>query len=181
MVKLWAVTLTCLYCINGYSQRTENKNQLSINASNFIVLFNEQVNNLDLSYRYAIGAKYNLRSAINLDVTSSNAGITDIAVRLGIDRSFSSDGKWDFYYGCELNHSTNSIKSSNRINRNYGVYGFWGILYRIGDHFSLSTEPTLAFIYNTTRDTDDFGPQANSNWSELKLLNIGQLKLGFHF
>lgn len=171
----------CLYCLSSFSQRSENKNQLSFNASNFIVLFNEQVNNLDLSYRYSIDSTICLRSAINLDVTSSNSGITDIAIKLGIDRSFSSDGKWDFYYGCDFNYSTNSIKSSNRINQNYGVHAFWGILFRMGEHFSLSTEPTLAFIRYKSRDKDDFGPQANSNWSELKLLNVGQLKLGFHF
>jgi len=157
------------------------KHQVGINASRFIVLFNEQVNNLDLSYRYGIDSLYSLRSAISLDVTSAEEGISDMALRLGIDRHFKVSNKWRYYVGIEGNYARTLLKSSERTNRNYGAFLFVGFLFNIGQHFSLSTEPTLSLLRYQVRDDNDFGPNANRNWSEVKLINIGQIKMSFHF
>lgn len=157
------------------------KHQIGINASKFIVFFNEQVNNLDVTYRYRMDSLYSLRSAFNFDVTSAEDGISDMAFRLGLDRYFLLKDDWKYYLGIEANYRTNVLKSSQRTNSNYGALLFVGFLYNFGEHFSISTEPTLALLRFKVSDEDDFSPNANRSWSEVKLLNIGQVKLSFHF
>lgn len=181
MVKKIFILIFSFVCLEGFSQRSFPKHQIGINASKFIILFNEQVDNLDISYRLALDSTNNLRTALSLDASSADSGISDLAFRLGLDRYISTDNNWRFYYGLDLNYSRNLIRSSKRTNSNYGVLGFFGVLLQLGNHFSLSTEPTLAYQRYKTTDEDDFGPQANSSWYELKLLNIGQVKISFHF
>lgn len=54
-------------------------------------------------------------------------------------------------------------------------------MYKIGRHFSLSTEPSLVIERNTIDEPSSFNPDANNAWTEVKLLNIGQVNVSFHF
>lgn len=157
------------------------KHQIGINASKFLILFDEKVDNLDLTYRYAATSRLNARIASSLDVTSANDGVTDVAIRLGLDKYFLQSGHFNFYYGIDLNYNINKIKSSGRKNQRYGLFTFIGILYQIGNHFSLSTEPTLAIQRNLVDAPGNFNPSADEDFTKVNLLNIGQVKVSFHF
>lgn len=170
-----------LVCCNSSLSAQRTRHQIGMNASKFIVLFNEQINNLDISYRYRLDSLHSFRTAMNLDHTSAEEGISDMAFRLGIDRHFLIMNNWEYYYGVEANYTATILKSSNRNNSNYGAFVFIGFLYKFGEHCSISTEPTLALLRYKVIDKDEFGPSANRHWTELKLLNIGQVKLSFHF
>jgi len=165
----------------SFAQDEYTKHQLGINASKFVILFNEQVNNLDISYRYSVNPNFNLRSSFSLDYSSDENDISDLSLRLGVDKNFLHSNNWSFYYGLDFNYTFSVVNSIDRTNQNYGAYLFMGFLYKLGKHFSLSTEPSLAFLRFKTEDKSSFNPNANRSWTEVKLLNIGQIKMSFHF
>ena len=175
------ISLTLLLLGFNTLKSQVTKHQIGINASKFIILFNEQVNNLDLTYRLRLDSLYNARIAFSGDLSSAEDGLSDVSLRIGLDRYFLNKTNWKYYAGFDFNYGRTNLKSSQRINSNYGGFIFIGFLFQIGNHFSVSTEPTLAFLRFKVSDSDDFSPNANRSWSELKLLNIGQIKLSFHF
>lgn len=164
-----------------FSQEDFTKHQISVNASKFVVLFNEQVNNLDLTYRYSFDKNQRIRLASSIDVSTEEGDISDYEIRLGYDFDIKDSKRWNFYTGVDLTYGQSVSKSSGRSSTNLGSYLLFGALFKIGDHFSLSTEPSLAVFRKNRTDDDSFDPDANSSWTEVKLLNIGQIKVGFHF
>jgi len=164
-----------------FSQDTTTKHQVSLNASKFIFLFNEEANNLDISYRYSINETYNVRSALSLDYSSDSNAISDIAVKIGLDKHFLKHNNWHFYSGFDINYAQGVLNSTDRTTKKYALNVLAGFMYKIGDHFSLSTEPGIVIERNTVNDPQSFNPNANNSWTEIKLLNIGQVKIGFHF
>ena len=174
--------LFLLICFSSGSLRAQHqKQQIGIDASKFILLFNEQVNNLDLTYRYKLDSVFTLRGGLDLDLSTEEEGLSDYSVRLGVDKIFLNDKSWRFYLGSDLHYSSTILKSSQRINSNLGVSAFIGFLYKLGSNFSISSEPTVAWTQFRVKDEDEFGPSFNRKWSEIKLLNLGQIRVNFHF
>ncbi len=164
-----------------FSQEAYTKHQLGINASKFLILFNEQVNNLDLTYRYSIKQDQRLRLASSVDISSEAGDITSFEFRGGYDFDLRDTPKWNFYTGFDLTYGESVTTSTERKNTIFGTYIFVGALFKIGKYFSLSTEPSIAVFSKSRYDPNSFDPDSNSNWIEIKLLNIGQIKVGFHF
>jgi len=73
------------------------------------------------------------------------------------------------------------VTATERTTTTFGPYVFFGALFKMGDHFSFSTEPSLALFRKERKDPYSFSQDANEVWTELKLLNIGQIKVSFHF
>ena len=165
----------------GFGQIDFTRHQIGINASKFVLIFNEQVDNLDISYRYSVDSTIGVRSSISLDISSAEDAINDFSGRIGIDKIFLQKGSWKFYSGIDLNYSVNTLKSSQRTNRKYGGLVFMGFLYHFGSHFSISSEPSLSFFHKTTHDDTSFNPDVNKSSNALELINIGQIKVSFHF
>ena len=175
------IALTFLVSAIGFGQIDFTRHQVGINASKFVLIFNEQVDNLDISYRFSLDSLIGLRSSVTLDLSSADDAINDFSGRIGIDRIFMQKGNWKFYSGVDFNYSVNTLKSSQRTNRKYGALMFLGFLYHFGPHFSISSEPSLAFFHNTTFDASTFNPDVNKSSNSLELINIGQIKVSFHF
>lgn len=164
-----------------FSQEDYTKHQIGINASKFIVLFNEQVNNLDLSYRHSFKANQRFRLASSVDISTEEGDINDYEIRLGYDFDLKQTKRWNFYTGVDVTFGQSITKSTERATTKVGPYIFLGALFKMGKHFSFSTEPSLAIFHKIRKDPNSFDATANSNWTEIKLLNIGQIKVGFHF
>ena len=165
-----------------FSQVDFTKHHVSVNASKFVLIFNEQVNNLDLTYRIASAdTTHSLRLATSIDLSTAEDAITDFSIRVGVDRMFKISGNWKFYSGIDANYSRTNAKSAQRITTKIGAIPFIGFLYHFGPHFSISTEPSLAILRNKTVDKDSFNPDANTSDFSFDLINIGQIKVGFHF
>ncbi len=182
-ITIITMVLFLLNCTIVFSQEDgSTRHQISINASKFIPLFNEQINNLDLTYRWAFGNRLqNLRAAASIDLGTAENELNDFSVRLGIDRTFKKSGRWTFYYGLDATYGKTVVKSTQRISTKMGLLPFAGFLYQIGPHFSLSTEPSLALFRNEAIDQDSFNPNASNINYTLNFINIGQVKIGFHF
>ena len=165
-----------------FSQVEFTRSQISINASKFVLIFNEQVNNLDLTYRRALtDSKYNFRSATSIDLSTAEDAVTDFSLRLGLDKIFKESGNWKFYTGLDVNYTRINAKSAQRVTTRVGVIPFIGFLYHFGPHFSISSEPSFAVLRNKVVDMDSFNPAANTSDISFDLINIGQIKIGFHF
>lgn len=165
-----------------FAQDDFPKHQVSINASKFVLLFNEQVNNLDLTYRVAIvDSTLNLRAATSINLGTGEDDLTDFSVRLGVDRIFKVRKRWKFYTGLDANYGRTNARSTERTTTKIGLIPFIGFLYQIGPHFSLSSEPSLAIFRNEVIDNNSFNPDANSTDFSFTLINLGQIKVGFHF
>jgi len=155
--------------------------RFSFYASKFVVLFNEEVNILDLSYRYSLNESKRLRLASSLDFSTEDGDMTNYEVRLGYDFEIRTTPRWDFYSGFDFTFGQSISTATERTTTTFGSYILFGALFKMGDHFSLSTEPSLAFFGKERKDPNSFSPDANQKWTEIKLLNIGQIKVSFHF
>jgi len=164
-----------------FAQEDYTKHQLGMNASKFVVIFNEQVNNLDLTYRYSLSDKQRIRFASSIDVSTEEGDITAYEIRLGYDFNLKDTERWNFYTGFDVTYGQSVTTSTDRLSRHFGPYVFLGVLFKMGKHFSLSTEPSLAILRKIRKDPESFNPEADANWTEIKFLNVGQIKVGFHF
>jgi hypothetical protein len=159
----------------------KNKHQLGINASKFIAIFNEQVNSLELNYRYRINYPLSLRTSLSYDQNTADDGLWDASFKIGIDRQFKSSKKWIFYHGIDAYFQNTIISSSERTTLKVGGFIFIGILRYFGSHFSIATEPNFSILYVDFKDPTAFSTDANRSWTEYKLGNIGHIQLNFHF
>lgn len=178
------VTMVLLVLSNTivFSQIEYTSNHISINASKFVLIFNEQVDNLDLTYRRSFSqSSYSLRGSTSIDLSTADDAVTDFSIRLGVDKVYRLSGNWKFYVGADMNYGRVEAKSAKRITTKQGVIPFLGFLYHFGSHFSISSEPSLAIFRNKTVDKDDFNPNVNTSSYSFELINIGQIKVGFHF
>lgn len=162
-------------------QGTYTKHHIGINASKFLILFNEQVNNLDVSYRYSINETSRIRIASSIDVSTEEGDFTNYEFRIGYDFNYKETERWRFYPGADLTFGQSILRSANRVNTSIGLLPFFGIQLKMGKHFSLSTEPSLAVYGKIRKDPNSFDPEANDQWMEVKLINLGQIIVGFHF
>jgi len=181
ILMLSASFLTLKAQQNTDSVFAANKHQIGINASKFIILFNEQVNSLELNYRYNLGNPYSLRSALSYEQNTADDGIWDASVKLGLDKKFKTSEKWEFYYGIDAFFQNTIISSSERTTSKIGGFVFIGVMRHFGSHFSLSTEPNFSVIYVDYKDPTSFSTDANRSWYEYKIGNIGQIQVNFHF
>ena len=81
----------------SFCQIEFTRHQLGINASKFVLIFNEQVDNLDLSYRLSIDSTLGIRSSVSLDLSTAVDVVNDFSARIGLDKIFMQKGNWKFY------------------------------------------------------------------------------------
>ena len=132
-------------------------------------------------YRMSVKQPYSLRVGLGFEQNTADDGIFDGSARIGIDKYFKSTARWDFYYGIDAFLSREVVNSSDRKTTRYGGFVFLGIMFHIGNHFSLATEPNFSVLRVVFRDDDSFDPEANREWYEYSIGNIGQIQLNFHF
>ena len=151
-----------------------------LNANEFVLIFEHQDNLFDLNYRFNLNDRYSLRSGLNYDQETGDDGELNMSVRIGADFSFKTFTKWVFYAGPDVSYGIIHYSSDNRRIRKTGGIIFLGIMYKIGKHFSLATEPDIGFFYNKSVDPSAFG-EKSTTWSNIKIGKIGQILINFHF
>ena len=161
-------------------QEANIKHQIGVDASKFILLLDEQVSILDLTYRYTISEKQRFRIGGSLDISTEEGDLQNYEVRLGYDFNIKQTKNWNFYYGMDVTLGQTIASSSERKTTTIGPYIFFGALFKLGDHLSFSTEPSLTLLNKRRNDPNSFDANANANWMEFRFLNIGQIKVSFH-
>lgn len=162
-----------------YSQVEYTKTQLSLDASKFSQIFSEQGDNtLDLNFRIAaVDSSHTLRLATSFGFSSDDDEFSNFAFRIGMDNVYKESRNWKFYSGVDIEYAILSVNDSDRSTSRIGLIPFLGFLYHIGPHFSISTEPSIG-IY---RETENFFNRDSESEYRFSLVNLGQVRLGFHF
>lgn len=158
------------------------KHQVGFNATQTIRLFeDESTNNFTLHYRYKISSQTSLRSGINYRYDSSEGGEFATDVKAGFDKQFKKSEQWRFYTGVDFVGGVRTLSNSSRKNYRIGVVPFFGAIYYLDDHFSISTEPALLAQVRRFKNEDSFNPNSSRWWFEMELVNVGQIIIGIHF
>ncbi|MFT6337318.1 MAG: hypothetical protein ACJATI_004081 [Halioglobus sp.] len=162
-----------------FGQVPYTKSQLSLNANEFSQIFTDQKENtLDLTFRVAaIDSSHTLRLATSFGYSTVDDEVSHFAVRVGIDNVYRESGNWKFYSGIDMEYSLKSINDSSTSFSSIGLIPFLGFLYHIGPHFSISTEPSIGIF----RETENFNSTNSDSEYRFTLVNLGQIKVGFHF
>lgn len=168
-------------CFGQTKYNLETKHQLGISSAKFFALFNESVDNLGLSYRYHTQSGLNYRAGLSYELNTADDGSFEGGLKLGVDKYFRNYNQWRFYYGVEASFASTMLFSSNRNTTKYGGSVLFGAILYLGPHFSLSTEPQFSVIRVLFRDEDSFSADANREWFEFKLKNLGHIQASFHF
>lgn len=159
-----------------------NRHQLGYNATETIRLFQRESEHVyKLYYRYQLNSSSFLRSGLNYSLDTSGQGSLDIDIKIGFDRVFKTSGKWRFYAGGDFMGGFEKFSSSSRKNYIAGAGPFFGVIFFLNEHFSLSTEPGLFFKVKYYKNTNTFNPENSETWVEMDMVNVGQIIMSVHF
>lgn len=158
------------------------KHQVGFNATQTIRLFEgESKNNFTLHYRYKINPQSSLRTGINYRYYSSEGGELAADVKAGFDKRFKRSERWRFYGGIDFVGGLRTLSNSSRKNYRVGLIPFFGAIYHIDEHFSISTEPGMLAQVRRFKNEESFNPNNSRWWFEMELVNVGQIIIGIHF
>lgn len=133
-----------------------------------------------LYLEYSFSPKYTLRIAGDAEQVSGDEGKFDYQTKLGLKRYILNKDNWLFYFGLdgifeyEFNRNT-QVKQFTE-----GSLLYIGATYKIGNHFSLTTEPSLYFVFKQKRDLDSF--DSSTKYSNMQgFTHVGLVRASFHF
>lgn len=156
--------------------------QIGFNATETISLFEEEsAQNYKINYRYKLNESTALRSGINYRFDSSDTRALTLGIKAGMDKIFKRSSSWRFYAGADIVGGVEKLSNNARRNYQMGLAPFLGMLYYLGEHFSISTEPGLLVEVRRFNDRGSFNPDNSETWVEMKLVNVGQIVIGIHF
>jgi len=183
---LWVLLCMSLFCVKGLhaqdsSSHRSQKHQIGFDSSRIFKLLEEDENTFDLNYRLAVSENYSLRAGLSYFYTSRAEKELDTRFRVGLDYIFKQEKNWFFYTGGDLLFAYEGLDGHQRRTTSLGISPLLGILFHIGNHFSLSVEPRLLFNYNRFVDEDNFGSDSDEKWFEVELSDIAQIQFNFHF
>ena len=183
---VWIILCITFFYVNGlYAQDSlshrSQKHQIGFDSSRILKLLEDDENTFDLNYRLTLSEHYSFRTGLNYFYTSRAEGELDTGLRVGLDYIFKRHENWIFYTGGDLLFSYEGLDGHERRTTSFGISPVLGILFHIGDHFSLSLEPRLLFNYNRYVDEDNFGVDSEEGWFEIELSDIAQIQFNFHF
>lgn len=151
-----------------------------MNASEFVLLFENQPNSSILNYRYKIDSNYSARLGFDFNQVKGNDGYLRYSIRTGLDRTIRQFDRWEVYTALDFFFQKQQFESDNRFTRKVGGQLALGILFRPSRNFSISTEPNFTWLFVRFEDPTSFSNKV-TEWQELQLGNIGQLLVNIHF
>lgn len=164
-----------------HAQSSSQPNYTGINASKFLLIFNETSEEVDVAFRRYISEHTNLRSGFSLGFSSNENDLSTFSLRLGIEHNLNKSNRWDIYSYADILYDYSQVNNTPRSQSETGVVLGLGFLYKIGKHFSIATEPGLGIFRNLIKDESNFNGIDEESWYEAQFNNIGQVRLGFHF
>jgi hypothetical protein len=124
--------------------------------------------------------KNQLRFGTELTRLSGNKGSAYLQLKLGYNRTIKQKEKWRFYVGADAIYEyEDNLTSEQEINTTGGLI-YVGATYFISPHFSLTTEPSLYFVFLNTHHYDSFAPK-RKRFNIQGFTNIGLLRINYHF
>lgn len=177
---IWAI----FFCILKGSAQTDSsftKFSFGFDGSRvFNQLFRANPYSSLLYLEYNFLPNYALRIAGDAEQVSGDEGKFDYQTKLGLKRYILNKDNWFFYFGIdgvfeyEFNRNT-QVKQFTE-----GSLLYIGATYKIGNHFSLTTEPSVYFVFKQKRDLDSF--DSSTKYSDMQgFTQVGLVRASFHF
>ena len=105
-----------------------------------------------------------------------------IGAKPGVDFKLkSSSGKWNFFYGFDLDLNYKDNYQSERKYIDSSLVPFFRIELLFGKHFSISTEPGLFFKLQKIKDYDGSSIDNSDEIFSSGIKNLGVINLNFSF
>lgn len=159
-----------------------HKHQVGFNATETFRFFQRSADDLyKVHYRYKVNPQTSFRAGLNYSLDTSDQGSLLIDLKAGMDKIFKDYGNWKFYWGGDITAGYEKFSSSSRKNYQAGIAPFFGAIFYVHDHFSISTEPGLLFSGKYYKNTDTFNPDDSEFWIEMDIVNVGQIIISVHF
>lgn len=133
-----------------------------------------------LYLEYQFGPKSIVRLAGDLDQVSGVDGKLDFQNKLGYKRILKQKKAWTFYAGIDGVFEYEFNRNSQVEQFTEGGLLYIGATVKLSEHFSLSTEPSLYFIYSQTTDLDSFFSETKYSNSQ-GMTHVGLVRASFHF
>lgn len=156
------------------------RHQFGLNASEFVLLFENQHNSSVLNYRYKLDSNYSARLGLDFKQVKSDDGNLNFSIRTGFDRTIHHFEKWEVYTALDFFFQKQIYEVDKRSTRKVGGQFALGILFRPSKNFSISTEPNFTWLFVKFHDPTSFSNKI-IEWQERQLGNIGQLLVNVHF
>ena len=123
---------------------------------------------------------YAIRLAGDADQISGGAGKLDYQTKLGLKRHILRKNNWIFYLGVDGVFEYEFNRSSQVKQLTEGSLLYVGATCKFGDHFSLTTEPSLYLMFTQKKDLDSF--DSTTKYSNFQgFTQVGLVRASFHF
>ncbi len=170
------------FLTNTYSQLDSNQTKFSFGFDGsrvFNQLFRANLYSSLVYGEYQFSEKSFVRLAGDLEQISGDDGKLDYQIKLGYKRSIRKSGSWLFYCGLDAMFEYEFNRNSQVEQLTEGGLLYVGTTYRFSKHFSLSTEPTLYWVYKQKEDFDIIDSKKFSN--NQGFTHVGLVRASFHF
>ena len=170
------------FLTNTYGQLDSNQTQFSFGFDGsrvFNQLFRANLYSSLVYGEYQFSEKSFVRLAGDLEQISGDDGKLDYQIKLGYKRSIRHSGNWLFYCGLDAMFEYEFNRNSQVEQLTEGGLLYVGATYRFSKHFSLSTEPTLFWVYKQKEDFDIVDSKKFSN--NQGITHVGLVRASFHF
>jgi hypothetical protein len=180
MVALAAIFF-CSIASNASTDSTLNIFSFGFDGSRvFNQLFRANPYSSLLYLEYQSSLKYFVRVAGDIKQMSGEDGSFDYQTKVGLKRIIKKHNSWLFYLGLDAIFEREFNRNSQVKLFTEGGLFYLGATFKIGEHFSLSTEPTFYWIFSQKRDLDSFDKSISYS-QEQSLTSIGLVRASFHF
>ena len=127
-----------------------------------------------------MNSKYFVRIAGDMNQVSGSGGSFDYQTKIGYKTLIKQNKSWLFYFGVDgLFERELNRNSQVEIFTEGGLF-YLGATFKIGEHFSLSTEPSFFGIFNQKRDLNSFDNTIKYSKKQ-SFTNIGLVRASFYF
>lgn len=180
-VALYGAIFFCLNTVTAQLDSSATRFSFGFDGSRvFNQLFRANPYSSLMYGEYRISQKNFIRVAGDLEQTSGDDGKFDFQSKLGYKRVLQEKNTWLFYAGIDAVYEYEFNRNSDVLIHTEGGLLYVGATKMFGPHFSLSTEPSVFFVFKQLHDFDSFsGEVGHSN--EQGLTHVGLVRATFHF
>ena len=180
MVTLVAIFF-CFIATNASTDSTETIFSFGFDGARvFNQLFRANPYSSLIYLEYQASSKCFARVAGDIKQVSGEAGSVDYQTKVGFKKLIKQHDSWLFYWGVDALFEREFNRNSQvKLSTEGGLF-YIGATFKIGEHFSLSTEPSFYWVFSQKRDLDSFDKDIVYS-QELGLTSIGLVRASFHF
>jgi hypothetical protein len=177
---IWAI----FFCFSqGFTQVDSSSTKFSFGFDGsrvFNQLFRAYPYSSLLYLEHQFSSKYAVRLAGDAEQVSGDEGKLDYQTKLGLKRHILRKNNWIFYLGVDGVFEYEFNRNTQVKQHTEGSLVYIGATCKFGNYFSLTTEPSLYFVFKQKKDLDSF--DSTTKYSNFQgFTQVGLVRASFHF